>query len=742
VTRDELIDRLARSRGLGEAYHDYRGELRHFSRETRAALLQAMGCDVSSETSLASEITAADLVDWRQGVPSVTVLRPGYMGVPIVLPADTSNRRLHWTVKLADGTTLRGEVAPAELREGEHREIHGRWFTRRLLVLPELPAGDHRLSLSMTALSFADGAIVVAPPHCYEPSVLESGGRLWGVAVQLYTLRSHTNWGIGDFDDLQAVVRSGARAGADFIGLNPLHALFAANPAHSSPYSPSSRQFLNVLYIAVPSVPEFATCVEAQRIVASERHVAEVERLRATSSVDYVGVAALKLPILRLLFREFAAARPSRGASSAEAFDQFRAERGEALRLHAIHEAIDEHLRAGDPSAWGWPMWPTELRDPHGAGVRRFERRHDADVAFHAWLQWIADEQVGAVQRLARDVGMRLGLYGDYAVGVNPAGSETWSDQRVYRMGAAVGAPPDALALKGQDWGIPPQDPVALARDAYRPFRQLIAANMRHFGALRIDHVMALFRQWWVPRGLGATDGGYVHYPLDDLMSVLALESHRHHCLVVGEDLGTVPDEVRAAMAKYAVYHYKVLLFEKQQDGRFRRPRDYTPRAVATVTTHDLPTLRAYWDGDDVALRDRLRLFPGDEVRELVIRERERDRAQLLEALRETGLGPAAPGAADGAYTAELAEAVQRYLASSASSLVVLQFEDLIGMSEPVNVPGTSHEYPNWQRKVTVDIDDAFRSERVERVLAAVARERSGSTAAHPEARRSDLSVG
>jgi hypothetical protein len=269
------------------AYHDYRGELRHFSRETRAALLQAMGCDVSCEASLASEITAADLVYWRQGVPGVTVLRPGAAGVPIVVPADTSNRRLHWTVSLADGAILRGEVSPDELQEGERREIHGRWLTRRLLALPELPPGDHRLSLSMTALSFTDGAIVMAPPHCYEPAVLEASGRLWGVAVQLYTLRSRTNWGIGDFDDLQTLVRKGARAGADFIGLNPLHALFEANPAHSSPYSPSSREFLNVLYIAVASVPEYAACFEAQRAVASQRHATEVERLRATHDVDY-----------------------------------------------------------------------------------------------------------------------------------------------------------------------------------------------------------------------------------------------------------------------------------------------------------------------------------------------------------------------------------------------------------------------------------------------------------------------
>ena len=298
-------------------------------------------------------------------------------------------------------------------------------------------------------------------------------------------------------------------------------------------------------------------------------------------------------------------------------------------------------MRREDPQRyWGWPVWPPQLRDPQHPGVREFEAAHARSVQFYSWLQWLADEQLRGVQDLARELGMPLGLYGDYAVGVNPSGSETWSDQAVYRMGAGIGAPPDALALKGQDWGIPPQDPYALIAERYRPFRDLVSANMRHFGALRLDHVMALFRQWWVPAGLGATNGGYVHYPVDDLMSVLALESARHRCLVVGEDLGTVPDEMRRAMAEFAVYSYKVLLFEKQHDGRFKRPEEYSRRAIATVTTHDLPTLRGYWEGRDLELRDRLQLFPSEEVHRRVADERVRDRAQLLAALEDAGLRP------------------------------------------------------------------------------------------------------
>jgi 4-alpha-glucanotransferase len=542
--------------------------------------------------------------------------------------------------------------------------------------------------------------------------------------VQLYTLRSRLNWGIGDFADLRTVIRRAAAHGAAFVGLNPLHALFAANPGHFSPYSPSTRRFLNVLYIAVPEVEEYASCPAAQGLVASRAGAARLYELQQADRVDYRGVASLKLEVLRLLWREFEARHLRNATPRAREFQSYRSERDEALQLHALHEAVDAHVRATNPDCWGWPAWPEELRDPRGPGVRAFAKSHALEVEFHAWLQWLAESQLRTARLLAKELGMAVGLYGDYAVGVNPAGSETWSDQRVYRMDAAVGAPPDALALKGQDWGIPPQDPLALASEAYRPFRALIVSNLRHFGALRIDHVMALFRQWWVPRGFSSTDGGYVHYPLDDLMSVLALESERHECLVVGEDLGTVPDEVRAALARYGVYRYKVLLFEKERDGRFRAPHDYERRAVASVTTHDLPTLAGYWEGRDLEIRDALSLYPNDEIRRLVHEERDRDRAALLAALRDAALDPVTPSAPDQAYSEPLAIAVQQFLASSTSALAVVQIEDLIAMRDPVNVPGTSDEYPNWQRKLTADIDELFDRESVVRLLSAVARAR------------------
>lgn len=722
---DSLLDQLARRRGIGEAYYDYRGELRPFSPRTKTAILAAMGCNVTDMDAVRREIASLDAERWQMRAPIVTVVRPGRSGVPVVVPADSLHEQIDWRVEIAAGGHRDGNAIAGELDELERHELDGRWLTRRWLPLPvDLPPGEHHLQLCMKD-GGGDGTLLVAPARCYEPAVLASGARLWGVAVQLYTLRSPANWGIGDFADLCEVVRHCAAQGAGFVGLNPLHALFPANPGHISPYSPSSRHFLNVLYIAAPDVAGYGECDGVRRMVDDPGFRRELDRLRATDYVDYQGVARAKLPVLRALYDHFRRVELERDGDEARAFRAFQAERGEALRRHALHDAIDAHVRPQDPDRyWGWPTWPLELRDPAGAGVRDFEARHLVEVEFHCWLQWTADRQLAAAQRLAGELGMPIGLYGDYAVGVNPSGAETWSDQKVYRMGAGVGAPPDPLALKGQDWGIPPQDPHALVEARYLPFRELVAANMRQFGALRLDHVMALFRQWWVPVGLGATDGGYVHYPLDDLMSLLALESAQHRCLVVGEDLGTVPDEMRHAMAEFAVYSYKVLLFEKHGDGRYRRPDEYVRRSIATVTTHDLPTLRGWWEGRDLELRDRLGLFPGEEIRRHVYEERVRDRKELRVALEDAGLGAAAAGD-DVAFGGALSDAIQVFLARSDAALVAVQYEDLIGMTDPVNVPGTSHEHANWQRKVTAEIGDALGRESTRRVFAAVQQARA-----------------
>jgi 4-alpha-glucanotransferase len=393
---------------------------------------------------------------------------------------------------------------------------------------------------------------------------------------------------------------------------------------------------------------------------------------------------------------------------------------------HATFDALDAHFRKQGPQYWGWPSWPAEYTSPLSPAVQRFASEHVEEVEFFLYLQWIAEEQLASVQTLARERGMTIGIYGDVAVGVNPGGSETWANRRLYLQGVSIGAPPDALAHKGQDWGIPPQDPSELRDQAYVPFITLLRNNMRAVGALRLDHVMALCRLWWVPRGFSASDGVYVRYPLQDLMRILALESVRNRCLIVGEDLGTVPDEMRAAMEHFHTYHYNVLLFEKTPDGAFKSPDRYLTRSLASVTTHDLPPIKSWWEGLDIELRIRLGLYPSEAVRDQEIEQRKHDRRALMAALVSKGLWHLAPHAPLPDFSHALMRAIHVYLGYSSARLAVVQLEDLIGMTDPVNVPGTDKEHANWQRKLMKNVDDIFRDPEVIEALQAIGKARLG----------------
>jgi 4-alpha-glucanotransferase len=700
------VERLARARGIGDAYHDYRGELKFFSIETKQALLRAMGCPIDVPADLERELRRLEAARQLKFLPQLVATHGSRIGIDINVAAREFGSMLIWNVNFEDGSRRDGAISTADCREIWRGEVEGSWITRRHFDLPlDLPPGYHELEARIAGGAADRCLLVVAPPRCFEPAAILAGRRLWGIAVQLYTLRSRGNWGIGDFGDLQMLIRWVAARGAGFVGLNPLHALAPADPDRSSPYSASSRHFLNVLYIAVPQVPEFQECTAAQARLAEQGVGERLRELRGREWVDYRGVAELKFEILALLYRDFRDRHLATDTERARHFRAFVAAGGDLLQMHALFDALDRHLRATFRSASGWTNWPEEFKDVRGGAAAQFAAAHPEDVEFFAYLQWLAHEQLREAQALARELGMPVGLYGDYAVGANPSGSETWADRSSYCMGAEIGAPPDPLALKGQGWGIPPQDPLQMQAQRLQSFVRLIRNNMRYYGALRLDHVMALFRQWWVAAGFSPTEGAYVHYPLEQLLTVLSLESSRSACLVVGEDLGVVPDEIRRALPEFGLYHYKVLLFEKL-DGRFRRPDEYIRRALATATTHDMPTLRSYWDGRDIELRHRLHLYPSSEVEGEVIRERERDRRLLLDALEAQGLRPAQPATPRDAFTAELAHAMHLYLARSATALVAVQIEDLLGETLPVNVPGTDRQYPNWQRRVSVDVED------------------------------------
>jgi (1->4)-alpha-D-glucan 1-alpha-D-glucosylmutase len=598
-----------------------------------------------------------------------------------------------------------------------YHDIWGGYHPTSASVLRDLLAAMHFDLTRDPAELLAQLRALPKPPapataeHCFQPAALQDGGRLWGLGVQIYSLRSRRNWGMGDFGDLAKLVDAVASAGGDFIGLNPLHALFPDNPAHISPYSPSHRAFLNVLYIDVEAVPECAASAAAQCRLASADFRARLAALRAAEFVDYVGVAQAKFEILPLLFDRFKKA----GGARARAFADWRAQQGAALERFARYEALQAHFRK-TAGAWGWPAWPQEFHDPAAQAVADFARTHADAVAYSAWLQWIADTQLAAAAAHARERGMAIGLYRDLAVGANSGGAEVWSWQSIFAIGkegnggASTGAPPDELNLLGQDWGLPPLVPHRLRAVGYAPFTDILRANMKHAGALRIDHAMGLTRLFWVAQDTPATEGAYVHYDFDALLGLVARASQDNACLVIGEDLGTVPAGFRERLFAAGVLSYHPLIFERYPDQQFRLPADMPRQALVCAGTHDLPTLAGFWRGIDLAVRTKLMLFPSDALRQRLIGERDWDRGRLLWALEREGLLPSGVGkdpAALPELTPALIAAIHAYLARSPAMLLAIQPEDLFGLTEQINVPGTlEDQHPNWQRKLPVPIED------------------------------------
>lgn len=710
---DELIRELSKRFGLGEQYHDFRGELRVFSNAARRCILQALGADLDAHAVLPEAQPSL--------LPNVIVCTQDEVQCELKGYEHTLPPTLSYRIELENGEQRQAQLATSELQAID--------ADRYWLRLPtDLPLGYHRLIVELDG-STAHCHLIVAPMRCYQPEPLAQGRRAWGLSIQLYTLRSNDNWGIGDFADLQSLVRAAAPLGCGLMGLNPLHALRPADAGNISPYSPSHREYLNVLYIAVTAVPEYAASREAQAFAAAQQ--VQLQTLRDSKCVDYLGVARVKFPALRLLFAEFTRHHLEINSPRAQAFKDYVAAQGESLRLHALYDALDQYFSTQFGHHWGWRSWPEAYHDPNNAEVLDFAQHHVKQVEYFMYLQWLAATQLEAAQQAARDVGMQLGLYGDVAVGVDGNGSEVWSNRRLYVQAAAIGAPPDPLALKGQDWGIPPQNPVELTAQAYEPFIRMLRANMRACAALRIDHVMTLLRLWWVPRGFEATEGVYVHYPLQDLIKLVALESVRNSCVVVGEDLGTVADQMREAMARFSVYQYKVLFFEKLRDGQFIPPDQYPANALAVVTTHDLPPFKSWWQSADVRLRAELHLYPDEATRQQVQRERDLDRRMLMQALVHAGLWHWQAYEPLPEYSHALMRAAYLYAALSNAALLVVQPEDLLHMVDPVNVPGTSTQHANWQRKLIADMADVLRDPDVQELMHALNKARAGQ---HPNA--------
>jgi glycogen operon protein len=534
--------------------------------------------------------------------------------------------------------------------------------------------GRHRLTLDDDPATACH--LTVAPARCFLPDALAAGQRRFGVAAHLYTLRGSHDQGIGDFSTLAELGSAAARAGAAVVGLNPLHALFPGDRSRASPYHPSHRGFLDPIYIDIAGLPG--------------ADPGQFAALSAPAMVDYPAVWAVKHRALRAAF--------AAGGADDPALDAFIAAGGAPLRDFARFEAIAAHRASTQ-----WRTWPDALRHPASSCVAAFAARHASAIRFVCYMQMLADRQLGDAAARSRAAGLSIGLYRDLAVGCAPDGAEAWAYQDMLLDGVSVGAPPDPFTAAGQVWGLPPPDPLAMARDGFAGFAALIAANLRHAGALRIDHVLGLRRLFLVPEGARGSDGTYLDFPFHHLLGQLTLASVRASCLIVGEDLGTVPDGIRERLNDAQVLSYRVLWFER--DGpNFRPPATWPALAAACVSTHDLPTSRGWWQGADIAEQRHLG-FLDDGTEETARQARQAEKAALIAFARAEGVaddlaGPEAPDPPD--------LAMHALIAATPCVLALVQADDLASEAIGVNLPGTDRERPNWRRRLRLPVAALF----------------------------------
>ena len=590
------------------------------------------------------------------------------------LPVRIPNRFLDQAVVMRSGQSSRTEISPVatfplrwKIVAGVEVIAEGETRDRTILWPADLPVGSYRLHLTDASGFTEQAPLIVAPPKAF-------GGdfdRCWLMAVQLYGVRSARNWGIGDFTDLEGLIELAAHLGADGVGLNPLHALFDDRPGDCSPYSPNSRLFLNPLYVDVEKLPGFQRASEIDGTIAG---------LRAGDTVNYAAVAELKWRALRFAFDTFKA-DPKAGRR--QDFEAFRAERAPLLSRFACFEMLRHKF--GQP----WWEWPEEWRQPDAAQCAALRRGPDAaEIEFVEFVQWAADRQLQACKQLSVRLGMKVGLYLDVAVGVQSDGFDAWNEQSAISRHLSVGAPPDALNTAGQNWGLAGFNAAGLELQSFEPYREMLRASMRHAGAIRLDHVLGLKRLYLVPHGFAADDGVYVQMPFEALLAATAQESVLHRCVVIGEDLGTVPDGFRAQMAEWGIWSYQVMMFERDEHGSFRGVDHYASNALVTFNTHDLSTYAGWRSFSDLKLKRSIGIDPGetDDARWHAL-------TMLSDVLRHH------------AIESHDLYAVAGFLARTKSRLLAISLEDLLGVIDQPNIPGTVNEHPNWRQRLPLTID-------------------------------------
>lgn len=645
----ELADEV----GLLRQWTDAHGEAAQLDEDAMRAVLRALDLAVDSEAQI------------RASLGEVRQRREAESGHLIITDADLP---IDLSERLPPGSHCR-----LQREDGSEVDLH----TNARGHLPGQPGGYHRLISDE-----GEWLLACAPGAC--PSVMQLTGRnhIWGIAAQVYSLRRPGDGGLGDTGALEELAISAGGLGADVLAISPLHAMFTQLPQQYSPYSPSSRNHFNVLHATPSQVLDAAWVEQTLRDCNLEKQSTELEAL---ALIDWPAAAALRMKILRRLFQRFSSAP----VAAQEDFQHFRLQGGEQLQLHCCHEALQQHLLEQGEGA-DWRRWPAHWRQPRSPEVRQFARQHAEELEFHAFGQWLAERGLARTQHSAREAGMGIGLIADMAIGADPAGSFGWACQEQLLAGVSIGAPPDLLNARGQNWGVAAFSPQGLRDHDYSAFIRMLRANLRHSGGLRIDHIMGLQRLWLVPDGADASQGAYLRYPLEDLLRLLTLEAWRHRALIIGEDLGTVPHDLQETLAQRQILGMRVLQFE-QQDDELPAPGQWSDRALATTSTHDLPTTCGWLNGRDIQWRQ--------EVDQCDQRQADEQRQERRHQIRVLDSALHAENLPTGTDDELRLDACIRFLGRTPAPLVIVPLEDVMAEMEQPNLPGAPDSHPNWRRR-------------------------------------------
>lgn len=690
---------LARFHGVATKYFDISGRTIFVSDDTLIFMLRATGIKLDAHSDFAEVLRESKHQHKTRAIPP-TILRVeggSTLTFFLTLKASETAPEIFWEFTPDQGESTSSRMSDSELQLLFSFSSNGTKYNRyRVTLLLTLPLGYHRLTLN-TKQGLLQSVIIIAPQKSYLPQALSSGGRIWGMSTQLSALRSESNWGIGDFSDLGDLLSTVTSHGASFLGLNPLHAPLLRTPLQKSPYSPSSRLALNPIFISLDAIPEWSE-------VKNKQLTSSLDELRNTERVEIDGVFQKKLLAFKALFLHFEKHHIATHSKRAKSFANFIQRHDSWLTPYALHEALTAFF--SDSQKGQITRWPEEYQDYHSEACKKFSIDYSDSLTFYKFLQWHAHEQLGAVTQNTESAS-QLGLYLDLALGSERTGADVWAKKELYAQDVDVGAPPDDYNSLGQNWGFPPLIPHQLQLTGYKAFREVLQANMQFAGAIRIDHAMSLSRLFWMPSGADARAGTYIRYPLREMAGIVALESHRNKCVVIGEDLGTVTNRFRSEMETRNLFSYKVLMFMRHPDGSFQDPSYYPKSSLALINTHDMSTLPAYWEHADIELRNQLQLPTENAPLEAQHNERHHHKYLLIQLLKQHGaLAPTASDhAADISYE-ELLQALATFLARTDAQLVLVSLEDICKQHQQINLPGITDHYPNWTTKLPLSVEE------------------------------------